>query len=266
MKKHWTQDELQQLSNTYNVLPMEELILLFGRSKDSIVKKASELTLERRGGKFKRKHRIELLLQDSLEAFYWIGFVMADGCFSNSTLTLSLSEKDQPHLNKFASFIKVDSNKIRKTKRSIALNGNEAKSYEIATLEVGDKSNIPLLMEKFNFKKSKTYNPPDFMVYNFTDDQLIAMFIGFIDGDGSINYTNGSLERFIIKCHSSWLPNLKFFHELLLRKYPLSKGRPPKINPYGMAQLIGNNNHVKYMKEFIKDHKLPALDRKWFKD
>lgn len=43
-------------------------------------------------------------------------------------------------------------------------------------------------MKKYNIQYNKTYNPCNFDIYqNYDNVLLTAMFIGIIDGDGSID-------------------------------------------------------------------------------
>ena len=50
-----------------------------------------------------KKNDLSGLLEDTPEAYYWIGFLMADGCFSSSNramkICLSLGIKDFNHLS-----------------------------------------------------------------------------------------------------------------------------------------------------------------------
>ena len=43
---------------------------------------------------------LSVLLEDSNEAFYWIGFLLADGSFNDNRIRLTLSIKDKEHDNK----------------------------------------------------------------------------------------------------------------------------------------------------------------------
>jgi hypothetical protein len=42
----------------------------------------------------------------SLEAKYWLGFILADGCIAHDRLQINLSPNDIGHLEKFQSFLK----------------------------------------------------------------------------------------------------------------------------------------------------------------
>lgn len=91
-------------------------------------------------------------------------------------------------------------------------------------LEVDDISNWedivksnPKFMEKYGFKPRKTYNPIDFFVFKDYDKELLlALLIGIIDGDGSIQ-PNGSSNAFCITitAHESWTQFYQEFMETL---------------------------------------------------
>jgi hypothetical protein len=58
-------------------------------------------------------------------------------------------------------------------------------------------------MEKYGFKPRKTYNPIDFFVFKDYDKELLlALLIGIIDGDGSIQ-SNGSPKCILYNYYSS---------------------------------------------------------------
>ena len=77
------------------------------------------------------------------------------------------------------------------------------------------KSLIFIISYKFNISNNKTKNPPDISKYEITEDQLISLIIGFIDGDGSI-YVPSYTEKLRIECHKNWYDNLLFFENCLL--------------------------------------------------
>lgn len=189
---------------------------------------------------------LSILLEDTPETFYWIGFLMADGSFiHNKRLILGLSIKDKTHLLKFANFIhftgKLDENLISCTIR--------AQDIEI----------IPKIMNKFDFKSSKTYNPPKSLFMKFNKILAMSMLIGYIDGDGSIQQKNnkGSIR---IKCHSSWFNILNEIYIFL------GINRIPIINKEGYVTLTINDKYnLSILKDHISTYNLPILNRKWDK-
>jgi len=57
-----------------------------------------------------RKYRLDELVfrQQTPQANYWIGFLMADGNISGTAIDLRLVITDEPHIRKFQSFLKTD--------------------------------------------------------------------------------------------------------------------------------------------------------------
>lgn len=57
-----------------------------------------------------RNKKLYKLLENSPEAYYWLGFLFADGHFTQSNrLVLSVSIKDKVHLERFIKFIGIQS-------------------------------------------------------------------------------------------------------------------------------------------------------------
>jgi len=199
---------------------------------------------------------LEVLLNDSLESFYWIGFILADGCFVKNRFEINLSTIDEDHLKSLASYVNINNfNYCNTTKTSMC------------KISAQDSFICPKIKEKFDFKKRKTYNPPDTSKWNFTDDQLISMFIGFIDGDGHIRKTYGSGGFLIrISLHNSWINVLDYFSNKIekITNIKTSKTNIPNSSKQACL-LLGDSRIAIYLKEFILKHNLPVLNRKWDK-
>lgn len=62
-------------------------------------------------------------------------------------------------------------------------------------------------MKKYQFNYNKTYNPTDnSFIDSLTIEQRIALLIGIIDGDGSIQYNSSVNSRVIsITAHKNWI-------------------------------------------------------------
>ena len=106
------------------------------------------------------------------ESAYWLGFVFADGCMRNDnySLTISLSSKDKPHLEKFAKFLGG-----RTLVRDISV-----KQHKCCRLSVGSKQMFnDLLKYGCTPKKSLTLKWPD-----IPDEYLWHFLRGYFDGDG----------------------------------------------------------------------------------
>lgn len=196
----------------------------------------------------KRAANLSLLLEDSYESFYWVGFIMADGCFHDNRLTITLSIKDKYHLQKFADFIEY----------SIPLIDTDAKtSFKSKNVDAS-----PLICKKFDLKPAKTYNPPK-TIKNFPIDLQYCLLAGFIDGDGNIQNQSGGRKDYSlrIKNHSSWINILTEFNELIDGTSDFTE-----IKNSGYAQLtISNTDILKEFRKKIESYNLPLMRRKWDK-
>lgn len=198
-------------------------------------------------------YRFLKLLNSTNEAFYWLGFIYADGTLDYKTgrLRVRVSLKDEKFIANLSAFL--DTKLIYETNNSVGI-------------DIASKKVFPNLITKFKFKQNKTYNPPENLNFLETDDQFLAFLIGFIDGDGCIQkqYKRDDV-RITIKCHKNWQP---IFLELEHRLYKILKiSRTTfltKINNAGYVSLcISNHKICNYLKAFIIDKNLPAMKRKW---
>lgn len=196
--------------------------------------------------KAKRKCDLSVLLEDSLEAYYWIGFLLADGHFENGRVKFHLALKDSEQVKKFARFIKWSGNFDDRGKLGI---GVAAKHTEV----------IEELCKKFDIKHNKTYNPPN-TILNHDKELLKYLVIGFIDGDGNIEKQYKRNDCFIrIKTHTSWENILKEFCEIIGYDE-----KHVKNNKQGYSELCISDSNI--LTELKKEaNKLPVLKRKWEK-
>ena len=193
----------------------------------------------------KKKCDLSVLLEETPEAYYWIGFLIADGHFSNGRISFRLSNRDKEQIIKFAKFIKW-TGKIKETKNYVGVNPM-------------DKDIVNKLCEKFDLKEKKTYYPPE-TILNHNRELVKYLFIGFIDGDGNISKQYKRQDSFIrIKTHKSWEKILKEFCELI--NYDNAHVR---INKDGYCELyISNSKVVTELKKITNN--IPVLKRKWEK-
>ena len=171
---------------------------------------------------------------------------MADGSFSDGRVNFFLALKDADQVKKFANFIKWVGKFNKRGGYGIGL---AAKHTEV----------VEKICEKFDIHKNKTYNPPK-TILNHDKDLLKCLFIGFIDGDGSISNQYKRKDCFIkIKVHKSWENILKEFCNLL--GYDTKHVRINKENYCYLC--ISNSNIVGELKKM--SNMLPILKRKWEK-
>ncbi len=201
-------------------------------------------------------NKLEKLLDETPESYYWIGFLMADGHIApRKRLTLALATKDRGHLEKFAKFIDYNQVVQRKT------------AY---WLEVMDKDKLTKVVEKFDFKERKTYNPPNITIED--NNLFLAFLIGYVDGDGYIGKQTGRQDCSLrIKCHASWKDTLSVWFDRLyvlagietLNKASTNKTKI-KINKQGYTSVMtGNQKILAFLKKATIDLNLPVLKRKW---
>ena len=145
------------------------------------------------------------LLEDTPEAYYWIGYLLADGHFYTDKIKFTQNGEDKLSVEKFKNYV----------------NGSCEVKYDkildSAIFSVMSKDIVPQIMRKFDIKSDKTYNPPHNEIFENMDIDLLAyLFIGFVDGDGHIaNLHNRPDYNLRIKVHSSWKDILNIFSERL---------------------------------------------------
>lgn len=241
----WSDQQLDKLRQSYFSLSKDEMVKNIGKSWNAIKLKAIGLGIKRSKG-LRCQANLNKLLEETDEAYYWIGMLLADGCFHNLRLKLEIIDSDSKHVDKLKTFI-------------------EYKGYQWGNnkCSVMNKEIIPKIMRKFNIIQNKTINPPD-LSFIKNDDLFLSLVIGYIDGDGNITKQKNRQDCFIrIQCHSSWLENLNYFNHRLSK---LANVKPAnvRINNRGYAFVYwANSELLKLLK--IKAKTLPVLDRKWGK-
>lgn len=257
IRKPWSKEEILYLKNNYTFSSKNELMLNLDRTWESIKQKANSLSLYSELCP-SRNSKIAILNDNSHNSLYWIGFILADGHINNNKrLVITTSIKDKDHIFKFGDYVKCNNITI-----------NEKIKYPQISIKMQDSINIPKICEKYNINSNKTKNPPNIRNYKLDDDQFLSLFIGFIDGDGSICYISYRKTCSIrIKIDSSWLDNLKYFEDrLYIINYQPRKNTLSKIRNHGYAELtITNQKMINFLKQQSIDLKLPILNRKWDK-
>lgn len=136
----------------------------------------------------------------------------------------------------------------------------DSKSYRIS---FANSIENPKFMEKYGFKPRKTYNPIDFSVFkDYNKELLLALLIGIIDGDGSIQ-SNGSSNAFCITitAHESWTQFYQEFMEILDIPEHIS-------NREGSTTItirIYRREILQLLQDVITNNNLFHLKRKWNK-
>ena len=249
----WSEYEISFLKDNYENMVKEDLIkFLPGRSWDSIKLKSNSIDISR-SHDFTRKSNMYILMEDELESFYWIGFILADGHISNSErIKISLSNKDRNHLQKFVDYLGC-SDIIEKD--------------SMCSTSLQNKEICIDLCNKFNIKSNKTYEPLDFkLLVKYNNELIFSLIIGFIDGDGCINKVYKRQDcNLRIHLHNSWLNNLIFIEDFVYEYFLVKKNRNySHISNDGYSLLnISNNEIIKKLKKECIKLNLPIMSRKW---
>jgi hypothetical protein len=196
-------------------------------------------------------YNLSKLIDENIMSLYWLGFVLADGSVYDYKFELSIKKDDLIHLQKFASYIEFPLEKIRFR--------NSTNSNSIL---FSNRFSIPEFMNKWNIHYHKTYNPCDFAYFeHLTDNELFALLLGLIDGDGHIDKNTG--KTISIAFHPSWE---NFYTRLLKRlNFPIHiYHRKSKSNKEICSLNIGDKESRIKIQEYIDKHsELPILNRKW---
>lgn len=245
----WSDTELHILKDNFGKIHPDDMKqLLPKRSWLSIRRKANMLGIYFRNldVNYETNNNLDVLLNESVESYYWLGFLMADGHFSENSIQVNLAIKDKKHLEKFAKYIGLSGVK-------------EIISNNFRTVRVSTKNHeiVQELRRRFKIDNNKTKNPCNLESLDIFSDKAFSLAIGYIDGDGSMKLTDKS-NRVIIQCHESWLYNLNIFAKIL--QFP----DVAHINKSGLASIAFNNHEkLKIMKAKAFQLKLPVLLRKW---
>lgn len=198
--KKWTELETDFLIKNYYCGNKDFLIEnLKNRTWSQIKDKAKYLKIRRKSRKLSD---ISILLEENPISYYWIGFLMADGSFTENRVSLGMTDKDMEQLIKYKKFIK-SSNKMHKMPHNY---------YQVRSI---DAINVRNLRNKFKITNRKTYEPCD--INNIKNKKLLfSLIVGIIDGDGSIiKNKNCNAFTLSISLHPSWLQNLNYIKNFL---------------------------------------------------
>ena len=248
-RKKWSKKDDIILKKHYPKSSKKDLMdSLPGRTWDAIKIRAGKFKIKREVND-NRNCDLTPLLKDENISYYWIGFLLADGYFEKDRgrIILTISPKDHEHICKFSSFVSIDPKTLNKT-----------------TVSVMHKEIVDKIRKKFSIRERKSYNPPGINIWNMKDDLFLSLFIGYVDGDGSIGKQykrDDSILR--IKCHSSWIEILQ---EMSNKIYGMAGSPPtkPYIDGEGYVNLnISRASVLRFIKKKTLELALPYLERKW---
>lgn len=254
----WTPEKTEQLRQLYPTASWDILEKEFPIKRHALHEYARKRGIKRLVCS-QRKGDLTPLLEDTLITYYWIGFILADGCIlNNGQLVVQLSEKDKDHLAKLATYLKT---KVKQVRQTTSYKDNPKFRPEfVYRITVCDPKITNKIKDKFCIHQKKTYNPPDIESLNLTKDQAFAILIGFIDGDGCIYHK----DRYIkIENHSSWSSVHKYFADIISKEFITTR---TNINKRGYSGCYLKSGSINILQQFAELHNLPILERKWYVD
>lgn len=207
---------------------------------------------------------IKRLLEDSNVAYYWAGFIAADGYINHETgqLVVMLSSKDRDHLQKLADFIETNVKDYYTSAEQ---------HFPMVRVSVQEPTAVKSFIDKFDFNPRKTYNPPESLT--LSGNKFLAYWAGFIDGDGSIvlarprndGHRNAALR---VECHVSWANVLDNFVTKLHAMFEIECKTKAHIYKKNNGReyvniSIANSNLLLQLKESLYELDLPLMERKW---
>lgn len=254
----WSEDRINLFKKMWSSDTSEEIKKEFTEFSYQALKSAAKRFNVKRSKDVILKNKLEPLLTQNNFNSYWLGFIMADGHFSNrNELKISVSTLDFGHLKILGDFLNVNINK------------NKAQVYgkyianESCMLSVMDVKTLPLLKEFFNVSSNKTYNSIN--ISKLQKKHYLSFLCGFIDGDGCITQSKtGKVNMLRIQCHSSWIDILMIFSTYLTQTFNFNP--KVKIDKQGYANFaMYRNKEILTLKEEMLKLKIPYLKRKWDK-
>lgn len=245
----------------------DELLAAFpGRTAEALCIKAGSMGLSGKGARGARARRGSLcpLMEDTDVAWYWLGFILADGHITkNGQVVVMLSDKDEDHLSCLANFLgssvrrpynKPD--RVYAHFKHLSPEDSDALARTIVRVAVMESKVAPMISARLGLKSSrKTYNPPCLDAMEaLTPTQLECLFMGFFDGDGTTGARWASIE-----VHGSWEPFLSFLRDrgFVLGRRPHSVGGKYVTVTVPASKL--RSLHSRY------GACLPLLRRKWIR-
>lgn len=260
--KAWSAEDVAYLHASYGKVPSDELCAKLRRNEHTITeyarRKGLTLPKDENGDTVNTvgKAALRRLLDDSLQSYYWIGYLMADGYMHHGLgqIVLVSAELDKEHMAAYASYLGA---KCHRYTGPSGFTGLLTDHYRVS---VAERRIAHKIAERFDWKPRKTYNPPNPERFHatLTDDQFLALLIGFIDGDGHITPAFGIR----VENHASWIE----WHQAVLDRLlqiGISPGREAEINSHGYSNFSLGVATTRYLKAFITKHNLTVLVRKW---
>lgn len=250
----WTKEKIELLKKEYPKGNNKELAKRLGVKYEALKSAAKRFKIK--GGP-QNHYRLKPLIEDTLENYYWYGFIMADGFISDGgELKIGLNQKDRKHLEKIANKLNV---KIIDKEFKTTYSWTKVSNITCKDAKYGIQ-----LKQKMNIMGQKTYNPPslDFIKSN---EQFLAFFAGFVDGDACVCFKDSDRPYLLrLNCHGNWIKNFEYMAGKLIGfGYKVTT----TIDKRGYSVLrMSTSGHILGLRDKFIEMELPIMERKWFYD
>lgn len=259
-RRKWSENDISYLKENYPTMLTSDMSAVMGRSMDSIIIMAGKMGVNKSVCATKNNN-LEVLLDESPQSMYWLGFVFADGNVTDTRLSVTISTDDRDHLVKLTDHIGGNIHDYTSTTTF-----GKCNTSRVSTM---DTKTVKTLLTKYDLKPNKTYNPPSVdTLMNIPLEKRISMWLGFIDGDGSIKVQNrkSSPYNVAIKLHTSWTEVLTMLMNDLSEYFDMERTPSVILDKTGYVRTsISHMDVVLGLKQFSIDNNIPVLSRKWDK-
>jgi hypothetical protein len=257
LKKTWSKDEDEILSDKYGKMPFEDYkSLLRNRTYSSILNRATLLKLKSNRIYINYKYRVLHDFFNNINNLnsYWAGFIAADGYIRKGTygVGIKLSKKDVDHLELFKKTLMTDAPIRNKTNKTAT--GN---ILEYSIIELYSRDIINDLFNNFQITpaKSLTLKPPN--IDNF--ENKLSYMAGLIDGDGCIYKNKNNMRIQLIGSFHI----IKWVKETLGEIIEIKKNKIYPTHNSFIIQITGSK--ADKLISIIRNIDIPILKRKWYK-
>lgn len=239
--------ELKEISITAKFYNVSESVIRKNLKKFNI---SLNKIARNRNKKSKYKVNDNFFAKDTEESFYIAGFIAADGCVMNNTLSINLSLKDKDHLIKINNII--NSNRVIKDYHN---------KYSGASRLLITSKQIINDLKRFNIvpRKSLIYTFPEWMKTHPLKHHFMR---GYFDGDGSVYLNNQYNEKVCFGLRGT----IKFlidYRAILEKECGFCERTNPIPISSGCGLLgYGGNKNISKIADFIYKDATIFLNRK----
>jgi hypothetical protein len=241
---NWTTEEKENFKHDWQFLNKDEILEKYKRPYKALTTYARLLGVKKAFSQ--RKYKLLKLIEECNTSYYWLGFILADGCFAEHSLRVTLANLDVEHLTKLAKYI----------------NANIHIGPKYSNIAVRDPYTIGIIQQKFGLVNRKTYHGANF---NITNKEFFFSFLaGLIDGDGCFcKQSNNKVNMIRIHCHSSYA---EFYQKISnqLKEYGI-ESRVYFCSRGYVKFVISKQQYFLMLDKYVRDCNIPILERKWSK-